>query len=297
MNASPLISVIMPAYNASRTIADSIESILRQDYENIEVIVVDDGSVDDTLRIAEKISDKDSRVRLFHKKNGGVSSARNMALTKAIGEHVAFLDADDVYEEKRFGEQVAVLQQDDTVGLVFGRHRVKDNHTGATHDTHSLFPRNGDTKAMLLHLLQHGYFFNLNSSLVRRTAIRHPFNERLKTAEDFDFVLRLAMESKFVGIEQYVTVILRGHDSLTVTEKSNIYKNERKVVEKFLTENRRGLRPFLSAKSHQHLRFSKRYHKNSTRLSLYHGMASIAYNPLNDLAYKHLVMQLMLRRR
>jgi len=297
MPTPPLISVIMPAYNAAMTISESIESILRQDHANVEVIVVDDGSADDTLRIAGEISESDPRVRVFHKANGGVSSARNFALTKAEGKYIAFLDADDTYVKDRFAEQVAAMERDDNVGLVFSRHRVKDNDTGTVSDTFAVFPNDGDSKAMLLHLLKHGYFFNLNSSLVRREAIRHPFDERIKTAEDFDFVLRLAMSCKFVGVDRYVTLMLRGHESLASKEKSNIYRNERKVVERFLTENRRGLRPFLSAKSHQHLRFSKRYQQNSMRLALYHGMASIAYNPLNELAYKHLVMQLMLRRR
>jgi len=89
------VSVIVPVYNASGVIGRCVESILRQDYSDIEVLLIDDGSRDDSYRIISDYAEKDSRVKAIHKDNGGVSSARNLGLDRASGEYVQFVDADD----------------------------------------------------------------------------------------------------------------------------------------------------------------------------------------------------------
>lgn len=89
------VTVIVPAYNAERYILDCVGSILDQTHGNIEVIVVDDGSTDKTADILKCIAERDSRLRIIHKENGGVSAARNSALDAASGEYIVFVDADD----------------------------------------------------------------------------------------------------------------------------------------------------------------------------------------------------------
>jgi glycosyltransferase involved in cell wall biosynthesis len=95
MAERPHISVIVPAYNAEEYLTRAVDSILMQDYMSVEVIIVDDGSTDATLAVCEELSSHDSRVRVIHKENGGVGSARNAGLDVARGEYVMFLDADD----------------------------------------------------------------------------------------------------------------------------------------------------------------------------------------------------------
>ena len=94
MNVS-LISVIVPVYNIEEYICDSIDSILNQSYKNIEVLIVDDGSTDNTGKICDEYAAKDNRVSVFHIENGGAAHARNVALDKMTGEYVAFVDGDD----------------------------------------------------------------------------------------------------------------------------------------------------------------------------------------------------------
>lgn len=106
-NVSSLISVIMPAYNAESIIADSIDSVLSQTYENIELIVVDDGSSDKTLDIIEKLKLKDARIKSFpNEKNIGVSKTRNKAIKLAKGQWIAFLDSDDVWKKNKLMKQL-----------------------------------------------------------------------------------------------------------------------------------------------------------------------------------------------
>ena len=93
-----LISVIIPAYNAQVHLKRCLDSVCGQSYKDIEVVLVDDGSTDSTLQICEEYAKQDSRIRVFHKENGGVAAARNLALDRAEGAMIAFSDADDYYE-------------------------------------------------------------------------------------------------------------------------------------------------------------------------------------------------------
>lgn len=93
------VSVIIPVYNVEKYISKGIESVIKQTYKNLEIIVIDDGSIDDTYNIIKKIANRDRRIKVFQKRNGGVSSARNLGLKVANGKYVIFLDSDDWLEE------------------------------------------------------------------------------------------------------------------------------------------------------------------------------------------------------
>ena len=94
-----LISVIIPVYNVEKYITKTIESVLIQTYTNFELILVDDGSQDNSGQICDIYSAKDQRVRVIHKKNGGVSSARNVGIDLSSGKYIAFIDGDDFVSE------------------------------------------------------------------------------------------------------------------------------------------------------------------------------------------------------
>lgn len=112
------VSVIMPAYNAENFIAESIESVLQQTYTNWELLIVDDGSTDNTKEIVERFCNKDSRVKYFYQQNGKQGKARNLALAHAAGKYIAFLDADDVWLSRKLEIQLNQLTQKKT-DLVF----------------------------------------------------------------------------------------------------------------------------------------------------------------------------------
>lgn len=96
--AEELISIIMPVYNVSKYVEHSIKSLMNQTYHNLEILVVDDGSTDNSYEICKSLEKEDSRIDVFRKKNGGQGSARNMALDKAHGQYICFLDSDDFVE-------------------------------------------------------------------------------------------------------------------------------------------------------------------------------------------------------
>ena len=106
------ISVIIPVYNASGLLPDCLQSIALQTWTDLEVLLVDDGSTDDSAGICRSFCEKDSRFRLLQKENGGVSSARNLGLKEASGDYIAFVDADDWLCPEMLEHQVECLEKD-----------------------------------------------------------------------------------------------------------------------------------------------------------------------------------------
>lgn len=108
----PLISIIMPAYNCEKYIEDAINSVIAQTYNSWELIVIDDGSKDNTIKIVEGLSDKDKRIRFYkNEKNLGVSETRNKGISFAKGDWIAFLDSDDMWEESKLEKQILIANK------------------------------------------------------------------------------------------------------------------------------------------------------------------------------------------
>jgi glycosyltransferase involved in cell wall biosynthesis len=115
-----LVTVIVPAYNAARFLAATLESVVAQTYRHLEILVVDDGSSDETPKIVEQFTLADSRVRLLRQANGGVGAARNAGIAQARGVYIAPVDADDIWHPDKIAEQVAVMDQgSERMGFVY----------------------------------------------------------------------------------------------------------------------------------------------------------------------------------
>src|SRR6266478_1546994 len=122
-----LVSVIIPAYNASVTIERTLGSVVNQTYSNLEVLVVDDGSTDETALLVQRMADADPRIRLLQKPNGGLVSARNFGIAHAGGEFIAPIDADDLWHPEKIRKQMAVMRdRGDRVGLAYCWSRAID---------------------------------------------------------------------------------------------------------------------------------------------------------------------------
>ena len=118
------ISVIVPIYNTEKYLDRCIQSILAQTYSNIELLLVDDGSTDSSGAICDKYAEQDSRVRVFHKPNGGVSSARNMGLDNAKGEWIGWVDSDDYIDEDMY-EQLYNAAMSKNVDIAYCNYRTE----------------------------------------------------------------------------------------------------------------------------------------------------------------------------
>lgn len=130
MNSSPLVSVVVPVYKVEQYLHKCVESILRQTYRNLEIILIDDGSPDSCPDICDNYADKDSRVRVIHKENGGLSDARNAGLKIATGEWVSFVDSDDWVEPDFIATLLEVAQKNSADISVCAYTKVYDDKPG-----------------------------------------------------------------------------------------------------------------------------------------------------------------------
>lgn len=194
-----LISVIVPVYNVEKYINRCIDSIINQTYKNLEIILVDDGSQDSSGQICDDYSKKDSRIKVIHKENNGVSSARNTGLDNVTGEWIAFIDADD-WIEKNYCEMLINEKQKDIDIIGCGYKRVNGNSVKRiNYDNKTIMFDNIEFINKLLNV-QNGYGF-VHTKLYRRSLIGNiRFDVKLRVAEDALFNIQIASNTNKIKI-------------------------------------------------------------------------------------------------
>lgn len=198
----PIVSIIVPCYNTSSTIQRCVESVIIQTNISWELILVDDGSKDETGVICDRYSSQDTRIKVIHKTNGGVSSARNTGLRNATGDYVMFLDSDDYLHK----DCLLLIQNEDVDILFFGIKLVGDGYTRNWYDTPSLVAKNDEEKRKLLqqYLTTDMFRSPCGKFFRREIAVQYSFNEKMKLGEDTDYVLRVVKNcTDFVSYNKY----------------------------------------------------------------------------------------------
>jgi glycosyltransferase involved in cell wall biosynthesis len=192
-----LISVVIPNYNHAHFLGDAIRSALAQTYTAVEIIVVDDGSTDDSRALVESFG---ARVRYLWQANRGLSGARNTGIMAAQGEYIALLDADDFWEPNYLATVHALLAVDPTLGAVYtGQQFVNSQGEALSQPSVATVGRD-----QLYDRLLDGEFFAPSAVLVRRSCFTTVglFDESLRASEDWDMWLRVAHAYPFAGIAQ-----------------------------------------------------------------------------------------------
>ena len=217
------VSVIIPTYNYAHFIAEAVESVLAQTYPIFEIIVVDDGSTDNTTEVIKQFGDS---VKYIKQKNGGVCAARNNGVKNASGDFIAFLDADDDWLPAKIEKQIAKFGEDEKIGLVHCGMREFDTESGETVRLH-IEGEEGWVADDLL-LFEKPVVIGCGGSiLVSRKAFEEigGFDINLKVGEDWDFCYRLARKFK-VGFVREILVHYRHHGD---NSHLNIEEMERSV--------------------------------------------------------------------
>lgn len=124
---SKLVSIIIPLYNGENYIEDCLDSIISQSYKEMEIIVVDDGSTDNSAKVVSVYKEKESKILFLQKENGGVSSARNMGIVNAHGEYLMFVDADDIILDKKFVEKMMAYSDKDYVVSGLTHRKIRED--------------------------------------------------------------------------------------------------------------------------------------------------------------------------
>lgn len=218
----PLVSVVIPNYNYGRFLSKTIESVLAQTYPNIEIIVVDDGSTDDSIKIIESFGDQ---VKLIKQQNQGVGMARNTGTENSKGDVLTFLDADDYWHQDKIKKQIEKLQSDSEIGLV---------HCGFWHvdiDDKLLDQRiEGEEGWVADKLMKLEPVLTSTTLLVWRDVFMevggYDTNRNLHPAEDWEFSYRVARKYKFGFVAEPLVYYRQhgkgGHTNLLRMEKALI---------------------------------------------------------------------------
>lgn len=195
------VTVIIPTYNRSKLAEEAVECVLNQSFTDFEVIVVDDGSTDDTSDVIKAIPDK--RVKYFYQENHGVDSARNLGLKHSSGQYIGFLDSDDLFAPDHLELMVKTLDENPDYSLAYGSYI-------------NVYPDGTSQKALKDDLQFSGtvtndYFgdapvIGFPTILVRRSGVKTQlyFDENLKICGDLDFFLRASTEAKFIHVPQSI---------------------------------------------------------------------------------------------
>lgn len=243
----PKVSVIVPVYNGEKFIEETIESVLNQSFSDFELIVINDGSNDGTVSLIEKYSDE--RILLFSKKNEGVSVARNFGFEKSKGIYIAFLDADDLWENDRLISTVLFLDENDEYGLVHTACQCIDEKSNKT--DRILIGKEGWILGDLLKWEEECVPGPCTNMLIRREVFKASgmFDPVLSTAADQDIMFRLANITK-IGLIDRILGYYRIHGN---NMHMNIKKMEwghryayDKALKNGLIDSRRSYRSYLA---------------------------------------------------
>ena len=262
----PKVSVIIPTYNSANYLPEAIESVLAQTYKDFEIIVVDDGSMDNTKEVVVPYLD---RIVFLKGSNGGPSKARNRGILESSGEYVAFLDADDIWYPDKLEHQIAVFSENKHYCLVYSDASYTRTHT--SQEDRTLFSIvSPATDSWIFSELLCENFILVPSVIVKRDCLEKVglFDENLKWWEGYDLWLRIAFENQ-VGYVNAPLFFRRIHETnlfysdqlyevlgfITVMEKWDnqalkLADTDRKTINQRLIAEYRRLGVYYAAQGH-----------------------------------------------
>ena len=213
----PLVSVIIPVYNCEKYIEEALNSVYKQTYPNVEIIVVDDGSTDRTLNILEKHKD---RIKLYHQRNSGAAVARNHAIERASGELIAFIDGDDYWHPDKLEIQVKHFERNPEIGVVASKIKYYwPDEKGVYPDPEKSFPENeGYSYAEVFYEEMFvSYMISTISIIMRREVVDRTgmFDPDLRKGQDQDYWLRAAWHTRIHKLERTLALYRMNYQSVT----------------------------------------------------------------------------------
>lgn len=244
MEHNPVVSVIIPTYNRAHLIERALDSVLAQTYENMDIIVVDDASIDDTEAVVRRYSD--SRIRYVrHDQNQGGSAARNSGIRLAKGEYIAFLDSDDEWVPEKVQRHLDVFQTHPEYHVVYSA--VKNVYPDGTF---RIRQHDGPEGEIFDQLMVRNVVGPTSAFVIKRECFARVggFDESLPSAQDYDMWLRLAKHYRFKRIPEPLVIYYWHGDQITKNVEAK-WHGMIAILEKY-KEDLRKMHPTVTADRH-----------------------------------------------
>lgn len=235
---SPLVSVVVATYNMGHYLPQAVQSILSQSHANVEVVIVDDGSTDDTPRVTEDLS-RDPRVRVHRQANGGQAKAKNKGIELSRGDFLAFLDADDMWLPDKLVRQLALFENRPHVGVVYSDYACMDGEGAAIPKPPTRMHRGRISGALLIE-----NFVSFPTAVVRRECIERcgVFDLTYGMGIDYDLWLRISAHYEFDFVVE-PTVRYRIWSGQMSKNYRKRYESAIRIMQRFLTDNPHAVAP------------------------------------------------------
>ena len=241
---TPKVSVIVPTYNSDRYVVQAVGSVLAQTYPNYELIVVDDGSTDNTHQVLKPYFDQ---LRYVYQNNQGVAAARNRGIELATGEFIAFLDADDVFLPEKLAKEIACFEKQPELDMVISGWRIVNEHGEAISDVRLWeYAPQLDLKTAVLYKPARP-----SSTILRREWCKkvNGFDARFVRTDDLDFLLKLLSQGCKADWLPEITIHYRQHGKSLMSQGMALVKDTQAVMENFFS--RKDLPPDILALKNQ----------------------------------------------
>jgi glycosyltransferase involved in cell wall biosynthesis len=242
----PIVSVIMPVYNAEKYLNEAIESILNQTFKDFEFIIVNDGSTDNSLNIIEKYKNQDDRIKVINRENRGLIYSLNEAIMKSSGIYIARMDSDDISLPTRFEEQVNILEQNKEVEVVGCHYNIIDN-SGNIRKQHRV-PLS--TEDIFFNLFYSTPFAHPSVMIKKEILINNLYSDNIETSavEDYELWTRIYNKNNFFNIDKCLFSYRIYGESFSDTKKKKMYKSGMIVSKHFFKKNYNYLKELLKNK-------------------------------------------------
>lgn len=212
------ISVIIPVYNTEKYLKQCVDSVIYQEYKELEIILVDDEAQDSSPKICDEYAKKDQRVKVIHKKNGGLSDARNTGIKHCTGEYILFLDSDDYWDDKRFISELVKEVEEYPVDILNFRYKKffenNQNYISCLSSVEEISEK--DKNQVLEKMLDHGLYISSACNKMLNTAFlkdNQLFFKKGITSEDIDWCARILIQCKTISYVNEEAYVYRQRDS------------------------------------------------------------------------------------
>ena len=232
-NKTPLISIVVPIYNTEQYLNRCIESIIIQSFQHLEIILVNDGSKDSSGTICDEWAQKDTRVRVIHKINGGVTSARKTGVEYAAGEWISFVDSDDYLPENAVQKLFSHIKED--VDIIGGNFEYRGNYSFA----YNTFGEKDNVQYLKL-LLKHKVTWGPFCKLIKKTLFddfTFDIPRNITSGEDFIMNLRLGQKARRIILLPDIVYYYIWRPGSAVSNEPMLNKNYRNAYSKFFNES------------------------------------------------------------